>query len=250
MTQIEAVTFDAGSTLVHHSNRELRAATRSALKRLLRRRGIDRERYRSVVSSTARIWAGWTDAGTREAAERATDRLIGALGLRVSTSERVELQRLLGRFLQSSRYIPAPGVANALRRLQEEDVAIGVVSNRGLSTPGRLMVRELRRCGIAAFFTPGAMAWSDQIGFSKPDPRLFLASLRAVGVAPQRAAHVGDKKLKDVVGARRLGMRTVRYAGIKDDHSHGPEADVVIRHYDELSDALGICGRTAWTAVA
>ncbi|MCC5881872.1 MAG: HAD family hydrolase [Halomonas sp.] len=41
----------------------------------------------------------------------------------------------------------------------------------------------------------------------KPDPRPFLAALARLGVAPNRALHVGDSWREDVEPARRLGMQ-------------------------------------------
>ena len=243
MRSIEAVTFDSGSTLVLDSAPELRAARRSALKQWVRRHDVKRERYRSAVSSAARVWADWSDVDTRHATKRATDWFAATLGLYLGDSERAELRQLIGDLFCATRYSPAEGVVNALRRLEDQGVPVGIVSNRRSSVPGGLVVRELRRCGIARFFSPAAIAWSDETGCSKPDPRLFLVSLPALAVSPERAAHVGDKKLTDVLGAHRLGMMTIRYTGIKDDQNDGPEADVVIRHHDELAEAVGAGSR-------
>lgn len=135
----------------------------------------------------------------------------------------------------------AEGAADALRRLKEHGIELGIVSNRG-ARPGRYVMRQLEANGLAGFFEPAAIVWSDEVDFSKPDPRIYLSCLRALGIPPERAVHVGDKKVKDVDGARRLGMTTIRYAGIHDDHKDGPEADTVIFHYRELAPALGLSG--------
>jgi FMN phosphatase YigB (HAD superfamily) len=121
--------------------------------------------------------------------------------------------------------------------LKEDGIGLGIVSNRG-ARPGRLMMRQLEANGLAEFFDAAAVVWSDEVGFSKPDPGIYLACLRALEVPPERAAHVGDNKAKDVAGARQLGMATIRYAGIRDDHKDGPEADTVIFHYHQLLSAL------------
>jgi putative hydrolase of the HAD superfamily len=44
------------------------------------------------------------------------------------------------------------------------------------------------------------------VGWEKPDSRTFFAALDPLGVAPERALHVGDQPLSDVVGARKIGM--------------------------------------------
>ena len=149
-----------------------------------------------------------------------------------------EPPRADGGHLSRAAPLAPEGAASALRRLQEHGIGLGIVSNRG-AIPGRFVMRYLEANGLAGFFDPAAVIWSDEVGFSKPDPRIYLTCLRALGVPPERAAHVGDHKVKDVAGARQLGMTTIRYAGVRDDHDDGPEADTVILHYRELPPALG-----------
>jgi len=43
----------------------------------------------------------------------------------------------------------------------------------------------------------------------KPDPRIFAIALERLGVAPDRAIHVGDIVGLDVRGARRAGVEPV-----------------------------------------
>ncbi len=50
---------------------------------------------------------------------------------------------------------------------------------------------------------------SDEVGFRKPDPRLFEGVLEEVGVDPSEAAHVGDSPAHDVAGANAAGMTSV-----------------------------------------
>ena len=236
---IDAVTFDVGSTLLDDPEGESRKEERRALKHWLRDRGVvDKERRRRVLSLTGRAWSD-SDAGTARVARQAADRIVDSLGLRVTDGERARLRVLFAEIYRERPYHAAAGVADALRCLQEQGIGLGIVSNRG-ARPGRLMMRQLEANGLAGFFEPATVLWSDEFGFSKPDPRIHLACLAALGVPPERAAHVGDHKVKDVVGARQLGMTTIRYAGIRDDDQDGPEADTVILHYRELAPALGL----------
>ena len=47
---------------------------------------------------------------------------------------------------------------------------------------------------------------SREVGLDKPDPRIFLAALSELGVAPAEAAHVGDSVPRDVKGALAAGL--------------------------------------------
>jgi len=53
-----------------------------------------------------------------------------------------------------------------------------------------------------------AIVVSEAVGFRKPRPEIFRATLAALDVAPEETLHVGDRLEADVAGAAALGMRT------------------------------------------
>jgi putative hydrolase of the HAD superfamily len=77
-----------------------------------------------------------------------------------------------------------------------------------------------------------AVVISDAVGFRKPRPEIFRATLGALGTEPEETLHVGDNLAADVAGAAALGMRTAwitrrvakadealaKHAGAKPDH--------------------------------
>ena len=89
---------------------------------------------------------------------------------------------------------------------------LGIVSNTG-RTPGVVLRRILARHDMLRYFDAGAISYSDEVGFRKPDPRIFARSLQALGVEPGRALHIGDNPHADVLGARKVGMRTALAIG-------------------------------------
>ena len=235
---VEAVTFDVGGTLLADSRREERRQQSRALKHWLKEHGIrDKHDRRRVLAVAARSWSV-SELGAAKVAERMADSIVMSLQLPAVESERQTLQELLTGIHQDGPYFAAPGARGVLRRLKSQRIALGIVSNRG-ARPGRLMTRQLEAHGLLEFFDREAVIWSDEAGASKPDPRIYLACLRALGVPAERAAHVGDVKAKDVAGARDLGITTIRYAGIRDDpdkrrRGHG--------HFqlEQLDEALGL----------
>jgi FMN phosphatase YigB (HAD superfamily) len=52
----------------------------------------------------------------------------------------------------------------------------------------------------------GVVVTSQEVGFNKPQPEIFLAALKQAGVKPPEAVYVGDQHQIDVVGARGAGM--------------------------------------------
>src|SRR6185436_15763539 len=80
--------------------------------------------------------------------------------------------------------VPAD-VPSTLERLQAMGLPMAVVSNANGT------VRErLRLLGLGRFFP--IVVDSHEENIEKPDPRVFLPALKALGVAPDRALYVGD----------------------------------------------------------
>jgi putative hydrolase of the HAD superfamily len=126
-----------------------------------------------------------------------------------------------------------PGTLPALARLRDAGIKMAVVSNTLI--PGQVLDRHLDDMGLLPFFP--VRVYSSEIGFRKPDPRIFRAALRQLNVLPEQAAFVGDRVATDVVGARRLGMTTI----IRKPHSRRTThrvADFVIRQIGEIPDLL------------
>jgi putative hydrolase of the HAD superfamily len=123
------------------------------------------------------------------------------------------------------------GASDALEEVRRRGLRTALVCDTGF-TPGRVVRTLLADKGMAEMLD--VMAFSDEVGVPKPHARMFTAALDGIGVAANRAAHVGDLRRTDVAGARAAGMGTVRFAGVYDDDSDLPDADVVITSYDEL----------------
>jgi putative hydrolase of the HAD superfamily len=52
----------------------------------------------------------------------------------------------------------------------------------------------------------GVIVDSARVGLSKPDPRIFVTAVEALGIEPSRAVMVGDSLARDMAGARAAGM--------------------------------------------
>ncbi len=129
---------------------------------------------------------------------------------------------------------PTAGAREIVALLSGLDFKLGVVSDTGL-TPGRILREFLAREGMLDFFV--SLTFSDETGFTKPDPRMFRRTLAPLGSLPQRAAHVGDRPGTDIAGALAVGMYAIRYAAVE-DHPEPPLAHAVITQLRELPAAL------------
>jgi len=91
-----------------------------------------------------------------------------------------------------------PGVPELLQKLRER-CRLGVIANHGTGI--------LAQMNLAPYFDVAAV--SQELGVSKPDPRIFQLALERAGCMPEEALMVGDRLDNDVAPAKRLGMKTL-----------------------------------------
>ncbi len=117
------------------------------------------------------------------------------------------------------------GARLALERLRGQGLTLAVISNT-MRTPGTTLRKVLERYGLLASFAHAT--FSDEVGVRKPDPQIFALTLRALGVEPAAAVHVGDDAILDVLGARNAGLRTIQVtsASLKALGAQRPDAAI------------------------
>jgi putative hydrolase of the HAD superfamily len=128
-----------------------------------------------------------------------------------------------------------PDVEPCLRTLAETGYRLAVLANQPART------REtLRRDGLDRYISLYSI--SEELGYEKPDPRIFAHAVDQAGVDPSRAAMVGDRLDNDVRPARAVGMFGVWVLrGEAPDEprpEQAAEADALVRSLDELPAAL------------
>lgn len=128
------------------------------------------------------------------------------------------------------------GVRGAIEAVRASGAATGVVCDVGL-TPSPVLEGWLDKHGLLGFFD--VLAFSDRLGAYKPSPVMFDHVLSAVGCGdPTRAAHIGDRRARDIAGAKRRGMFAIRFRGVYDDPAEEPEGDAIIDSMHELRTLL------------
>lgn len=230
---IEAVTFDLWDTLVHTRNySEFRLP---ALNRQLMVNGV----FLDEDELNEAYMAGWRHSshvirveGNRHVqTAEIVDRVLSEVGL-VDPPNRDEIVRMYEEAVLMDPPRLKEGVTETLTALSGR-YRLGIVSVTGVSA-GRLMRNILERQGVLGLFE--ALAFSDELGYVKPDPRLFMAALEELGVEPGKAVHVGDSVKSDVLGARNAGMKTVWLK--TRDQKLVAEPDRVITRLTQLPETL------------
>lgn len=90
---------------------------------------------------------------------------------------------------------------------------------------------ELEMTGLRDLFDVRVL--SSRLGYKKPDPRLFAKALGAIHVLPEHALYVGDNPARDLVGAKRAGLKSVLFRGA-DNGANVYRPDACIQAHDEL----------------
>lgn len=240
-----AVTFDFWETLVRDTPENLARASERRVQSLEAvlagagcahpRAAIEDAHERCWTVMTERFWITDREPSRDDQVRLFFDCLESGLGARLdqpSFSRAVDAYGLPAFEFPPD---PMPGAIDALRELRARGLRLGIVSNTG-RTPGIVLRRILERHDMLRYFDEVAISYSDEVGFRKPHARIFARSLRALGVEPAQALHIGDNPDADVLGARKAGMRTAHYAIA--GCAPSPVADIVVRDLADLADGL------------
>jgi putative hydrolase of the HAD superfamily len=250
------VTFDCWSTLLYEAGS----------------RGNAEARARIVADFTGRdpeaIATAFRDAWRRHQIEWHRRTVFDGRAMTKSALESLEVELGAGHFeelvttleeeILSHEIRAIDGAARALEHLAARGIRRALICDTGF-TPGRVVRQLLARTGLLPLLE--VTVFSEEVGVPKPDVRAFNTALSALGVPARGAVHVGDLRRSDIAGARASSMGSVRFAGHHDDTDESPgttagiidcvtaacsppcprpEADAVIRSYDELCPLLGV----------
>jgi putative hydrolase of the HAD superfamily len=119
-----------------------------------------------------------------------------------------------------------------IRSLRARGLKIGILTNG----PSELQRRKLRRIGIED--EVDAVAVSEEIGASKPDPQAYERAVAMLGLQPAEVAMVGDHVVNDVAGALAAGLAAAVW--VERRPGELPEGAQLARELAEVPALLGI----------
>jgi putative hydrolase of the HAD superfamily len=178
----------------------------------------------------------WSDAGRHlwgrhhnlEAQKRITRTAFEALGLQnAAASDALAEGYATGRQLAVELF---PQTLDALAALRARGLTLALVTN-GTRHEQR---GKIARFGLAPFFA--GIFIEEELGFGKPDPRVFPTVLDALKLKAAKVWMVGDNLSWDVGAPQKIGIFSVwqdnRGAGLPPGATVRPDA--IIRHPAEL----------------
>ena len=101
------------------------------------------------------------------------------------------------------RFMLLPGALEALDTLHSRQIALGLLTNGA----GPIQREKIDRFGLARFFD--CILIEGELGFGKPDERIYKHAMAALGAAPPETWIVGDDLEWEVAAPQRLGIHAV-----------------------------------------
>jgi putative hydrolase of the HAD superfamily len=207
LDDVDAVLLDVGGVLYLPDHARVTRAL-AQLDVVIAARRLDRAHYEGIAAIGDHAMLGHHADGSAiwHAYNRA---YAAACGVRSADLD-VATDALLSEFGRGDIWTrEIPGARDAVRRLAARGLALAVVSNADGTVEQQLRDDALCQVGPGAGVEVQAILDSTVVGVAKPDPAIFQVALSLLGVAPDRAIHVGDTPSADVTGARAAGIRPV-----------------------------------------
>ncbi|MFP4541215.1 MAG: HAD-IA family hydrolase [Opitutales bacterium] len=201
MNSLSLITFDVGGTLLspHPTVGEAYAEELSSL-------GLrcDAARMQTRFGVALRQWTQGNGYGGNARDDRETWRAIvrETVALEAIPPERFDeaFDHLFNAFATGARWRLHEGARELLAHLDKTGYRLAILSNSDSRTR-----RVLEDHDLMDFFE--AVFLSGEIGYEKPDRRLFDHVVDTIGVPPDQILHVGDSPRHDLEGARHAGWQ-------------------------------------------
>ncbi len=127
-----------------------------------------------------------------------------------------------------------PGAEEALRALNSRYLCC-IATSAGHSGVEEMLL-ALKRVGAEKYFDFFYSA--KELGVSKPDPEFFRKVAERVGFKPSNCIMVGNSYEKDIIGARKSGMKTVWLNSLSENNGVHADADIIIHRMDDLANKI------------
>jgi putative hydrolase of the HAD superfamily len=236
---LRAVTFDFWNTLFVDANGRRREGLRAAaLRDALHAAGLEAAHYaleESLRASWDHFDRVWLNEHRTPPCAELVDAILASLGAHLPQQLFDDLVARFERLILELPPEPMPGAVFTMPRLADR-YRLAIICDTGYS-PGCVLRELLERHSMLAYFEYAF--FSNEHGMCKPDTRVFVHTLEELGVRPSEAAHIGDIQRTDIAGAQAAGMSAVHFVGANNADAGRSTADVMVRHFDELPEALG-----------
>ncbi len=243
---IRAVTFDLWDTIIVDDSDEPKRIAKGLLSKYLTRRELVWESVKkhkpitrelvdaSYAATDAAFRKVWYDHNVTWSVDERLKIVLKGLSQTILPEEMAELVRLHEEMELEIQPDLAPGIVEAVKQLHGK-YKLGVISDTIFSS-GVVLRKLLKDNNIEQYFD--VFIFSDEMGYSKPDPRAFMAAAKGLGVDITEIVHVGDRDAKDIKGPQGLGAKGIYTTVVNDRGSTKTSADAICTDYANLMDVV------------
>ncbi len=235
---IRAILFDMDDTILAFDAVTEQSWREACAEYCAPRPGIDAEALRKAITAESDRY--WSDAERHRIGRKdmlaARKTVVGEAFRKIGlpTKDADGLAESYSRIrLKNMRFLP--GAEAALSLLYSRGFGFALITNGD----AREQREKIRRFGLEKYFH--VILIEGELGFGKPDPRVYLMALSALGVPADQAVMVGDNMEWDVAAPRSLSIRAawIDRKGVGAPAGDGA-ADWVLKNISELPDALNL----------
>jgi putative hydrolase of the HAD superfamily len=209
--RVYAFLFDAGDILYHRPEKGRKFAA------FLGELGLDKNNINSADLETA-MYQAYRGQINQDQYREAILRANG-----ITQPEQIERgKKILAEEDDSVEFFD--GVQKTLVALKEKGFLLGIVTDT--ANPIHVKLEWFEQGGFVHVWD--SIISSQEVGVRKPDPAIYCAAMRQLGVTSERAVFVGHKA-SELEGARAVGMRTIAF-----NYEDSAKADFYIQKFSEL----------------
>ena len=229
-----AVFLDLDDTILDDSGSAVACWREACVTHTRDRDDVDADTLAAAIERV-RAWY-WADVDRHREGRldlAAARREVAALALRELGIENEDLAARIGGSygaLRDARIHPIDGAIETVRWLRERGLKLALLTN-GNAEGQRKKITQFR---LAPHFD--VVLIEGELGFGKPDPRVYRRALDALRTSPRETWMVGDNLEWDVAAPQRLGITGIwidrRGEGVPEHRDVRP--DRVIRRLSEL----------------
>ncbi|KUO79015.1 MAG: hypothetical protein APF81_16620 [Desulfosporosinus sp. BRH_c37] len=196
--------FDIDGTLFDHQSAE-KAGALGFLEQRRRIINIPAERFLLLWSNLTEKYYQLYLEGNLSFGEQRRARIHELYSLVGRTVTNEEADRAFHDFLTYYKraWVAYPDVIPCLKELQNKNIGLGIISNGDFKQQSD----KLQHVGIRHFFS--VFVTSGDVGYSKPDKRIFIEACARANKEPGQCFYVGDLLDTDFVGSTSAGMRGI-----------------------------------------
>lgn len=181
----------------------------------------------------------WFNEQRTPKTEELVSAILNTLGIPATKKEMDHLVEVFEESLFEGEPAILDGAGETISALTER-YQVTLISDT-MYSPGRVIRNFLKHHGMLDYFD--SFLFSDEAGYSKPNPKAFRKMLEDTGCVAENSYHIGDRLNTDISGAKKVGMCAILFSGVSkksngSDPAANAEPDHECQNWQEVQDLL------------